>query len=99
MKKSFHSRAVSLSFLLTFAFAAPLRAADDARALLATIKAVGKEGAGNPAAGEAWHALIRLGPDALPAIFAGFDDDDPVAANWLRAAAAAIGDRSLREKQ
>jgi hypothetical protein len=99
MKSYYLCRRVFLTPLLGLLFVAPLRAADDVRALIATIKATGKEGAGNPAAAEAWQALIRLGPDALPAVFAAFDDDGPVATNWLRAAADAIGEQSMREKK
>jgi hypothetical protein len=87
-----------LAVLLGFPSAATLRAADDVPELLAAIKAVGKEGAGNVAAAKAWQALARRGPDVLPDILAGFDDDNPVAANWLRAATDDIGERSLREK-
>src|SRR6516165_8468921 len=92
-------RRTFLTLLLFLLLATPLRAADDVPALVATIKAVGKEGAGNPAAAKAWQALTHLGPDALPAILAGFDDDNPVATNWLRAATDDIGERSLREKK
>jgi hypothetical protein len=77
----------------------PVCAAEDVGPLVATIKAIGKEGAGNPAACKAWQALARLGPNALPAILAGFDDNNPVATNWLRAAADAIGEQALRDKQ
>jgi hypothetical protein len=99
MKTLFPGRKVFLTMALALSFAATLRAADDVNALLATIKAVGKEGAGNPAATKAWQALARLGPDALPAILAGIDDDNPVAANWLRNAVDAIGERTLKAKQ
>jgi hypothetical protein len=77
----------------------PLSAADDVGALVATIKAVGKEGAGNPAASRAASALARLGPDALPAVLAGFDDDNPIVTNWLRAAADSIGEQAVRDKK
>jgi hypothetical protein len=92
-------RRALLTLLLALSFAAKLRAADDVKALLATIKAVGSAGAGNPAAAKAWEALVRLGPDALPAILAGFDDDSPVATNWLRAAVDAVGERALKAKK
>jgi hypothetical protein len=87
--------------LLLFALlvASPLSAADDARTLIAIIKDVGTEGSGNVAAARAWQGLGRLSPDALPAILAGFDDDNPVVTNWLRAATDAIGERALREKK
>jgi hypothetical protein len=88
-----------LTLLLALTSVAPVPAADNVTALVATIKAVGKEGAGNSAAARAWQALGRLGPDALPVIVAGFDDDNPVTTNWLRAAADAIGERALQEKK
>ena len=99
MNGLFPVRRASLTLLFALSFALPLQAADDVQALLATIKAVGREGAGNPAAAKAWQALTHLGPDALPAILAGFDDDNPVGTNWLRAATDDIGERSLREKK
>jgi hypothetical protein len=67
----------------------------DVAPLLARIKAVGREGAGNAEAGKAWRELARAGPDDLPAILAGLDDADPTAANWIRAAVDAIAERTL----
>src|SRR5262245_60040374 len=94
------NRLFGRTILLALTWAAlPLAAADDVRALVATIKAVGKEGAGNPAASRSWQALARCGPDCLPAICAGFDDDNPVVTNWLRPAADALGAQALRERQ
>jgi hypothetical protein len=63
--------------------------------LIAAIRAVGREGAGNAEAGRAWRELVHLGPTALPAILAAFDDCDATAANWLRAAVDAIAERAL----
>lgn len=99
MDRFLHTRTARLTLLVAVASAAPLRAADDVPALLAAVKAVGKEGNGNPAASKAWQALARLGPDALPAILAGFDDDNPVATNWLRAAVDAVAGRTLKDKK
>ncbi len=90
---------IRFALLVALASAVPLRAADDVASFVATIKAVGKEGAGNPAAAGAWKSLQRYGPDALPALLAGFDDEEPVVTNWLRSAVDAIGERSLREKK
>jgi hypothetical protein len=84
---------------MILAFVAHATAADDVKSLLATIKSVGKEGAGNPAASKAWQALTRLGPDALLPILASFDDDHPITTNWLRAAADAIAERAVKEKK
>jgi hypothetical protein len=88
-----------LTLLFALSSFAPLAATDNVTSLVATIKTVGKEGAGNPVASEAWQALSQLGPDALPAILAGFEDDNPVVTNWLRAAADTIGERAVREKK
>jgi hypothetical protein len=81
--------------LLLALAAAPHAVAADAGPLLARIKAVGSEGAGNAEAGRAWRELVALGTDALPAILTAFDDADDRAANWLRAAVDAIAERQL----
>ncbi len=75
--------------------APPLWAADEVAPLVARIRAVGAEGAGNAEAAAAWKRLVRLGPDALPEVLAALDDAGPVAANWLRAAVDAIAERQL----
>lgn len=59
-------------------------------AAIATIKAVGREGAGNDAAGPAWKQLVAHGGPALMPTLAGFDGASPAAANWLRAAVDAV---------
>src|SRR6266516_1514122 len=66
-----------------------------AEPLLARIKAVGKEGAGNPAAARAWRELVQLGPATLCDVLAGIEDDT-VSANWLRSAVDAIAERELK---
>jgi hypothetical protein len=71
----------------------------DLDALLAPIKAVGREGTGNVPAGKAWRQLVRCGPEALPQILAAFDDADATAANWLRAAVDAIAERALAARR
>jgi hypothetical protein len=75
--------------------ALPLAAGPEVGPLVARIRAVGGEGAGNAEAARAWRELVRLGPDALPALLSALDDADPVAANWLRAAVDAIAEREL----
>jgi hypothetical protein len=74
---------------------APRREAVQVGPLLARIKAVRKEGADNRQAARAWKELVRLGPDALPAVLAALDDADVIAANWLRAAVDAIAEHEL----
>jgi hypothetical protein len=67
----------------------------DVEALLARIKSVGREGAGNAEAAQAWRDLVHAGPQALPATLAALDDARPAAANWLRSAVDAIAEREL----
>src|SRR5262249_11436155 len=76
------------------------QAAESATApLLARIKAVGSEGAGNPDAAKAWRQLIQLGPDVIPDVLHALSDAGPVAANWLRAAVDAIAEQALADKR
>lgn len=67
--------------------------------LLQTIKAVGKEGKGNVAAAKALTALTGMGPGVLLDVLAALDDANPVAANYLRAAAETIADKALSAKK
>ena len=67
----------------------------DADVLIQRIQVVGREGAGNKAAAEAWRELVRLGPDAVFHILPAFDQADPIAANWLWSAVDAIAEREL----
>jgi hypothetical protein len=67
--------------------------------LVARIKAVGREGAGNTDAAQAWKQLAGLDAETLPEILAAFDGADPKAANWLRAAVDAIAERALRTRR
>lgn len=74
----------------------PLSAhAQEVGSLLARIKAVGREGAGNVEAAKAWRELVKAGPNALPQVLAGLNDADPTAANWIRAAAEVIADQAI----
>ncbi|MCI0456668.1 MAG: hypothetical protein L0Z62_06775 [Gemmataceae bacterium] len=73
----------------------PGLAAADVGPLLARIKAVGKEGAGNVEAARAWQELTARGPEALTDILAALGDANPVAANYLRSAIEAIADKAL----
>jgi hypothetical protein len=70
----------------------PPGSAGEADALLARIKSVGREGAGNAEAGQAWRELVRLGPAALLPTLAAMDGADATAANWLRTAVDAIAE-------
>src|SRR5438552_11589245 len=66
---------------------------------LAMISAIGVEGAGNAEAAKAWHSVVDRGPNALLPALAAFDDTNPRAANWLRAAVDAIADEALARGQ
>jgi hypothetical protein len=90
-------RAVLL--LVFVSLPAPAVAGNDIPSQIAGIRAVGREGAGNARAAQAWQTLARSGPEALPEILAAFDDDNGIATNWLRSAADAVGERALREKK
>ena len=70
--------------------AGPVWAAPDVTAALASIKAVGKEGAGNEAAAAGWKAIAAAGPDAIVPTLKAFAGANPVAANWLRSAVDAL---------
>jgi hypothetical protein len=83
--------------VLGLLLARPTRGADEVGPLVARIKAVGAEGAGNPEAAAAWKQLVRRGPDVLPDLLAALDDAGPVAANWLRAAVDAVAERQLAQ--
>jgi hypothetical protein len=83
--------------LLLLPLALPGLAAADTGPLLARIRAVGKEGAGNVAAAKAWKELTAKGPVVLLDVLTALDDAGPVAANYLRAAVEAIADRALAE--
>ncbi len=58
--------------------------------LLASIKAVSKEGAGNQEAQAAWKLLVAHGGEALFPTLNALDDSSPLATNWLRSAVNAV---------
>jgi hypothetical protein len=57
---------------------------------LATIRAVGREGAGNAAAAAAWRVVVQADAARIPAGLAAMDGANPLAANWLSAAVDAL---------
>lgn len=65
---------------------------------LATVRAVGREGAGNGPAAAAWQELAKADPAALPDILRGMNDANPLAENWLRAAVTAVADQAIAAK-
>lgn len=65
--------------------------ADDSVAkLIDMIRLVNSEGAGHREAQEAWRKLSLRSSADLSQILAGFDDANPLAANWLRSAVESI---------
>jgi hypothetical protein len=85
-------RTRTVAILLTLVLAAAASAADEA---LARIRAVAREGAGNPEAAAAWREVSRRGPEALVDILSAMDGANPAAANWLRAAVDTIAERAV----
>jgi hypothetical protein len=69
----------------------------DIDSLLGRIKNVGREGASNPDAARAVKALVARGPVALVPILAAMNDDELVAANWLRPAFEAIAEKAHKD--
>ncbi|MGE0758072.1 MAG: hypothetical protein AB7O38_13670 [Pirellulaceae bacterium] len=67
--------------------------------LIATIRGVGKNGEGNRAAAAAWKKLSLASVDQLRQILAGMKDADPLAVNWLRAAAETIAERQVAQRE
>ena len=63
-----------LVLLLALAVTPIIQAADPLDPLLARIKSVGREGAGNAEAASAWRELARQGAEELPTILAALDD-------------------------
>lgn len=75
----------------------PAQAADSVESIR-VIRALGREGEGNPAAAEAGRNLAAGGPETLPVILAAMDGAGDLSLNWLRAAAETIVDRALAQK-
>ena len=59
------------------------------------LRAVGGEGQGNAAAGQALQRLAKVGADMLPALLAGMDGANPFAANYLRSTIEVIAGNTL----
>ncbi len=65
---------------------------------LDTLRSVGPEGQGNEAASTAWNEAAAAKPEELVTILAGMDGANPIAENWLRAAAGVVADKAISEK-
>ena len=89
-------RSLPVLFPCVLGALAELRAAD-LQELLAHVKAVGREGAGNAAASAASVELADRGPEDLPAILRSMDGAGLVAGNWLRSAVDAIAEKTLAD--
>lgn len=62
---------------------------------LAALRGVGPEGASNETAAAAWKVVAAAPAAALPTLLAALEGANPLAQNWLRAAAGAISDRAM----
>ena len=71
--------------------------AGDLQSLLARVKAVGPEGAGNAEASGASRELCDRGPEDLLEVLRAMNRAGPVAANWLRSAVDAIAEKALAD--
>ena len=70
--------------------ALPAPADEETDRAIASIKAVAREGKGNDDASPAWKTLVSKGGSALMPTLEAFDDSNPTASNWLRAAVDAM---------
>lgn len=62
---------------------------------LATMQEVGPKGEGHPQAIRAWRQIAAAPVDQLPRILAAMNDENPLAANWIRSAVETIAERTL----
>jgi len=69
--------------------------ADEVADSLAVLKKVGPQAVGHREAQQAWPAVAAASADRLPELLAALDDAGPLAANWIRAAVDAVGERTL----
>jgi hypothetical protein len=83
--------------LLMVSLSAPLAAEQiPLEPLLKTLHKVGPQGAGHREAAAAWQQLAKADISQLTAVLAGIEGANPLAANWIRAAAETIADREAR---
>ena len=93
-----HPMKSSLVCLLALA-AVSLQAAEDLSKPIEALRAVGKEGQGNEAAGKAWQEIVKADAATLPEVLKGMNGANPLAENWLRAAVGVIADEALKAKK
>jgi hypothetical protein len=83
-------------FLCFFATSLPLVAsADEVTAGLKVLKSVGPNAARHREAQQAWPAVAAADADRLPELLSALDGAGPLAANWIRSAVEAVGERTL----
>lgn len=71
--------------------------AADTAALVQRLRGVKADGKSQSDAALAWRELSALDASQLPAVLAEFQNLEPLAANWLRSAIDAIGERAVNE--
>lgn len=82
---------------LAFLFVGHAAAAGpEVKPLLAALRDVGPEGQGHRAATAAWQKLAQADAEQLPEILAGLAGANDLAVNWIRAAADAVAQRTVR---
>jgi len=60
---------------------------------LAAVERVGPKGAGAEAAASGWKKLAQADASQIPLLLAAIDEDNPLAANWIRSAVETIAQR------
>lgn len=70
--------------------------ADDLRSSIDTIHRIGKEGAGNEAAMDAWQHLSQSSVQDLPQLILGMNGGSPLSDNWIRLAVQTVMDRNAK---
>lgn len=69
----------------------------DVKQLSSTVNAIGLAGRGYPEAVVAVESLSKLDSSAIPEILGSFDDENPIAANWLRGAVEAVAESARKQ--
>ena len=86
-----------LGALITVALSAVVSRGADVKELAATVNAIGLDGSGYPEAVVAVESLSKLESDAVLEILGSFDDDNPIAANWLRGAVESVAENARKQ--
>lgn len=86
-------------FVIISLLGVPVANAATPTELAATIKAIGKNGTGQPAAMAAAKELSRGDATTLLPILKSFDNASPLATNWLLGAFESVADRAVAGKQ